>query len=133
MDIATAPATAPATATSTPANQRIVVQATEFDKRAIVAKAKTLGIPISELMRRGAFAYQPDDTDDAMGALAEAAKASADRSAAAIDDALEFITLSNQRIAAMEAKTVKQAAKAIATSAQKSTRLARRKAVWRRT
>ena len=131
MDIATAAATA--TATSTPANQRIVVQATEFDKRAIVAKAKKLDIPVSELMRRCAFAYQSDDSDDAMGALAEAAKASADRSAAAIEDALEFIALSDQRITAMEAKAVKQAAKAIATSAQKSTRLAQRKAVWRRT
>ena len=115
-------------ATATLANQRIVVQATEFDKRAIVAKAKKLGIPISELMRRGAFAYESDGTDDAMVALAEAAKASADRSAAAIDDALQFIALSNQRIAAMEAKAVKRAAEAIATSAQKTKRLAQHKA-----
>ena len=87
---------------TTTATQRIVVQATVLDKQAIVAKAKKLQIPISELMRRGAFAYQSDESDDALGALADAAKAAAERSAAAIDDALDFIELSNQRIAAME-------------------------------
>ena len=111
MDIATAAAKAPATATSTPANQRIVVQATEFDKRAIVAKAKKLDMPISELMRRGAFAYQSDESDDALSALADAARDAADRSAAAIEDALDFIVASNKRIAAMEVKTLKQTGK----------------------
>ena len=85
------------------ATQRIVVQTTTLDKRAIVAKAKKLDIPISELMRRGAFAYQSDESDDALNALANAAKGAADRCAAAIDDALDFIASSNQRIASMEA------------------------------
>ncbi len=102
------------------ATQRIVVQTTTLDKRAIVAKAKKLDIPISELMRRGAFAYQSDESDDALSALADAAKGAAERSAAAIDDALDFIELSNKRIAAMEAKAVK------ATSRQ--VRVAQRKA-----
>ena len=102
------------------ATQRIVVQTTTLDKRAIVAKAKKLDIPISELMRRGAFAYQSDESDDALSALADAAKGAAERSAAAIDDALDFIELSNRRIAAMEAKAVK------ATSRQ--VRVAQRKA-----
>ena len=34
--------------------ERIVVQATPRQKKAIAAKAKKLGLPISELMRRGA-------------------------------------------------------------------------------
>ena len=38
--------------------QRIVVQTTTQDKKSIAAKAKRLDIPISELMRRGAFAYE---------------------------------------------------------------------------
>jgi hypothetical protein len=33
--------------------ERIVVQATPQEKRAIAAKARRLGLPISELMRRG--------------------------------------------------------------------------------
>jgi hypothetical protein len=93
------------------ADQRIVVQATPQDKKAIAAKAKRLDIPISELMRRGAFAYESGDLDEGLGALAEAAKASADRAAAAIDDALDFIEASNKRIAAMEAKAAKALAR----------------------
>src|SRR5438105_14496040 len=89
--------------------QRVVVQATTQDKKAIAAKARKLDIPISELMRRGAFAYESSDTDEEMGALADAAKAAADRAGAAIDDALDFIEASNKRIATMEAKATKQA------------------------
>ena len=84
--------------------QRIVVQATTQDKKAIVAKAKKLDIPISELMRRGAFAYDAGNSDAQLGALADAAKGAAERACTAIDDALAFIEASNKRIAAMEAK-----------------------------
>jgi hypothetical protein len=84
--------------------ERIVVQATEKDKSAIAAKAKKLDMPISELMRRGAFAYDPNESDDELGALADAAKGAAERAGVAIDDALEFIAASNKRIALMEAK-----------------------------
>src|SRR5476651_612060 len=81
--------------------QRIVVQATTQDKRAIAAKAKKLDLPISELMRRGAFAYESEDSDAELGALADAAKGAADRAGIAIDNALDFIEASNKRIAAM--------------------------------
>ena len=84
--------------------QRIVVQTTTRDKKAIAAKAKKLDMPISELMRRGAFAYDAGDTDAQLGALADAARGAADRAGAAIDDALAFIEASNKRIAAMQAK-----------------------------
>jgi creatinine amidohydrolase/Fe(II)-dependent formamide hydrolase-like protein len=92
--------------------QRIVVQATTQDKKAIAAKAKRLDIPISELMRRGAFAYESDAIDEETGILADAARAAADRAAASIDDALDFIAASNERIAAMERKRTKQPRKA---------------------
>ncbi len=83
--------------------ERIVVQATADDKRAIAAKAKKLDLPISELMRRGAFAYESGESDAELAALADAAKGAADRAGCAIDDALSFIDASNTRIAAMEA------------------------------
>ena len=88
--------------------ERIVVQATAQDKRAIAAKAKRLGLPISELMRRGAFDYESSETDAELAALADAAKGAADRAGAAIDDALAFIEASNKRIAAMEARAARQ-------------------------
>jgi hypothetical protein len=87
--------------------ERIVVQATAQDKKAIAAKAKRLDLPVSELMRRGAFAYEASEADAELAALADAAKAAAERAASSIDDALDFIAASNKRIAAMEAKAAK--------------------------
>lgn len=84
--------------------ERIVVQATAMEKKAIAAKAKRLGLPISELMRRGASAYESAETDEELGALADVARDAAERACASIDDALTFIEASNQRIAALEAK-----------------------------
>ena len=89
---------------------RIVVQATAQDKKIIAGKARKLGLPVSELMRRGAFAYRSEEGDEELAALADAAKAAADRAAASIDDALDFIEASNERIAAMEAKSTKPGA-----------------------
>lgn len=89
--------------------ERIVVQATAQDKKAIAAKAKKLDLPVAELMRRGAFAYASEAMDQELDALADAAKAAADRAGAAIDDALDFIAASNKRIAAMEAKAARPA------------------------
>jgi hypothetical protein len=93
------------------ATERIVVQATPQDKKVIAAKAKRLGLPISELMRRGAVAYESGESDADLVVLAEAAEAAADRAGAAIDAALEFITASEKRIAAMEAKAAKSASR----------------------
>jgi hypothetical protein len=92
------------------AAQRIVVQSTPQDKKAITAKAKRLAIPVAELMRRGAFAYEAGDTDEELGVLADAARGAADRAGAAIDDALGYIEASNKRIAAMETRATKAAA-----------------------
>lgn len=95
-----------------PASARIVVQATEHDKRAIAAKAKKLDLPVSELMRRGAFAYESAEIDAEFGALAIAAEAAAQRSAGFIDEALDFIEASNQRIKKMETQAAKAKRKA---------------------
>jgi hypothetical protein len=95
----------------TAAIARIVVQATAQDKKAIAAKAKRLKLPISELMRRGAFAYEPNEADEELGALADSAKAAADRAGLAIDNALDFIEASDRRIEAMEAEARKASAR----------------------
>lgn len=84
--------------------ERVVVQIAPEDKRRISAKAKKLDIPMSELMRRAAFAYSSKEDDVELGALADAAKSAADNAAASIDDAVSFIRKSNLRIAAMERK-----------------------------
>jgi hypothetical protein len=91
--------------------ERIVVQTTLQDKKAFAAKAKRLDLPLSELMRRGAFAYQSSETDAELASLADAAKTAAENAGAAIDDALDFIAASNKRIAAMEARAAKAPAR----------------------
>lgn len=87
--------------------ERIVVQATPQEKKAISAKAKRLGLPVSELMRRGATAYNSSEADEELGAIADAAMAAANRASDAIDDVLAFVEASNKRITAMEAKAGK--------------------------
>ncbi|MGQ0734527.1 MAG: plasmid mobilization protein [Acidobacteriota bacterium] len=106
--------------------ERIVVQATAEEKKAIVAKARKLGLPISELMRRGAAAYEPPDADAQLGALADRARAAAKRAGAAIDDALGFIEASNRRIAAMEAPAARFMARERAEAAVRPRRKPRR-------
>ena len=92
--------------------ERIVVQVTAQEKKAIAAKAKKLGLPIAELMRRGATAYRSTEADKELGALADAATAAAERASASIDSALEFIEDSNKRIAALEASAKRSRRKA---------------------
>ena len=84
--------------------ERIVVQATPQEKKAIMLKARKLGLPVAELMRRGATAYEPGEADEELGVLADKAKAAADRASNSIDEMLAFVEASNKRIAAMEAK-----------------------------
>lgn len=91
----------------TAAIERIVVQATPQEKKLISAKAKRLGLPVSELMRRGAAAYSSEQADEELGVLADAAKAASDRASDSIDDVLDFVAQSEKRIAAMEARAIK--------------------------
>ncbi len=89
------------------ANERIVVQTTPQEKRAISVKAKKLGLPVSELMRRGAAAYNSAEADEELGVVADAAMAAANRASDSIDEVLAFVEESNKRIAAMEEKAAK--------------------------
>ena len=93
--------------------ERIVVQATPQEKKAIVLKARKLGLPVAELMRRGATAYEPAEADEELGILADKAKAAADGASDAIDEVLAFVEASNKRIAAMEVKASKNMRKAV--------------------
>jgi hypothetical protein len=92
--------------------ERIVVRATAQEKKAIVAKAKKLGLPIAELMRRGATGYRSSEADEELGSLADAARVAAERASASIESALRFVEASNKRIAALEAKAKRRARKA---------------------
>ncbi len=96
--------------------ERIVVQTTRQEKQAIIEKARQLNMTVSELMRSGASAYEPDAE---LIELATAARASAERSMAVIDETLASVAASNARIALMEEEArVAQAARRAASASQ---------------
>ena len=89
---------------ATAAIERIVVQTTLADKRAITKKAKLIGLTVSELMRRSASSYSPAEDPELLDQLADEAKQSADRACAAMDEAIEFAQISDASREAREAK-----------------------------
>lgn len=93
---------------STAAIERIVVQTTPADKRAISKKAKQSGFTVSELMRRAAAVYSPSEDPALLDQLAVEATLSADRACAAIDEAIAFVHAADAGRAAKEAALRKQ-------------------------
>jgi hypothetical protein len=83
------------------ATERIVVQVTAAQKRAIAATAKRLGLNVSELMRQAAQGFTPSNDEQEILALVERVTASTKEANDALDDALSFVAESNKRIAAM--------------------------------
>ena len=83
------------------ATERIVVQVTAVQKRAIAGTAKRLGLNVSELMRQAAQGFTPSDDEQEIFALVERVNASTKEANDALDDALSFVAESNKRIAAM--------------------------------
>ena len=88
-------------------NERIVVRTTKKEKNAFTAKAKRLGLSVSDLMKWGAKAYSSPAENDELDLMADAAMKAANRASEAIDDMLAFIAASDQRIAAMEVEAIK--------------------------
>ena len=83
------------------ATERIVVQVTPVQKRAIASTAKRLGLNVSELMRQAAQGFTPSDDEEDINALIWRVDASTKEANDALDDALAFVAESNKRIAAM--------------------------------
>ncbi|MGX6998543.1 plasmid mobilization protein [Caballeronia sp. KNU42] len=83
------------------ATERIVVQVTPVQKRAIASTAKRLGLNVSELMRQAAQGFTPSDDEEDINALIWRVDASTKEANDALDDALSFVVESNKRIAAM--------------------------------
>ncbi|WP_250480005.1 MULTISPECIES: hypothetical protein [unclassified Caballeronia] len=84
------------------ATERIVVQVTTIQKRAIAQTAKRLGLNVSELMRQAAQGFTPPDDEQEILALVERVNASTKEANDALDDALSFVAESNKRIEAMK-------------------------------
>lgn len=83
------------------ATERIVVQVTAAQKKAISGTAKRLGLNVSELMRQSAQGFTPSEDEQEILALVDRVNASTKEANDALDDALSFVAESNKRIAAM--------------------------------
>ena len=83
------------------ATERIVVQVTRGQKRAITQTAKRLGLNVSELMRQAVQGFTPSDDEQEILALVDRVNASTKEANSALDDALSFVAESNKRIASI--------------------------------
>ncbi len=83
------------------ATERIVVQVTTSQKRAIANTAKRLGLNVSELMRQAAQGFTPSEDEEEILALVERVNVSTKEANEALDEALSFVAESNKRIDAM--------------------------------
>lgn len=83
------------------ATERIVVQVTPMQKKAISSVARRLGLNVSELMRQAAQDFQPKSDDGDIDALIERVSTSTKEANKALDDAFAFVVESNKRIDAM--------------------------------
>jgi phosphate uptake regulator len=83
------------------ATERIVVQVTPAQKKAINSTAKRLGLNVSELMRQAVKGFQTKSDNDDLEALIERVNLSSKEASDALDDALAFVRKSNKRLAAM--------------------------------
>ena len=86
------------------ASERIPVLVTKFQKQQLTAKAKAAGLSTGEFLRRAGESYSASEDQDLLeGLLDQVIKITA-KTEQAIDDALNFVTASEQRLVALEAK-----------------------------
>ena len=84
------------------ANQRIPVLVTDKEKAQIAKKAKKAGLSMGEYLRRAAASYDTAEDEAALEAMIDQMLKATASAEAAIDDAIEFVEDSNQRIAEKE-------------------------------
>ena len=83
---------------------RVPVLMTEAEKLRIVAKAQRAGLSTGEYMRRAAQSFRLSEDDKIMEGMIDQMLKATERAERAIEEALEYVAASNERIAAMEAK-----------------------------
>lgn len=84
------------------ATARITVLMTVQAKARIARRAKKVGLSLGEYIRRAAAAFPPFGVDLSQECLVDQLCAATERANTAIDDALDFVNVSNRRIALME-------------------------------
>ncbi|CAG7855992.1 hypothetical protein MCAMS1_00321 [biofilm metagenome] len=94
----------------TTATERIPVLVSKVQKQQLTAKAKAAGISTGEFLRRAGESYSASEDQDLLEGLLEQVVKITANTGQAIDDALEYVTASEQRLAKLDAKTTRKAA-----------------------
>lgn len=84
------------------ATERIPVLVTRAEKARIASMARRANVSMGEFLRRAADAFQPSEDEAALEGIIGQVLKTTEQASRAIDDALEFVAASNQRIEAME-------------------------------
>ncbi|WP_425443982.1 plasmid mobilization protein [Thioalkalivibrio denitrificans] len=85
-------------------NQRIVIRVTHAEHTRLARYATHAGLSLSEFIRRTALDCPNGDEEQARYALFDAVVHATARAERAIDDTLEHVARSNERIKRMEAR-----------------------------
>ena len=85
------------------ATDRLPVLMSKDQKAQIAKRAKAARLTMGEFLRRAAFAYRPDEDEESLDGLIDQVKKTTRAASRSIDQAIAFVTASQQRIAAMEA------------------------------
>ncbi len=86
------------------ATERIPVLVTKMEKLHIAAMAKQSGLSMGEYLRRAAASYNSSEDDKILEGMIDQMVKTTVHASAAIDDALQFVEDSNQRMAVLEAQ-----------------------------
>lgn len=93
----------------TAATERIPVLVTRQEKESITRMARDAGLSVGEYLRRAAAAFRPEEDEQVLlGMIDQVVKTTA-RASAAVDQALDFVEASNQRMAALEDQLAREA------------------------
>ena len=84
------------------ATEEIPVLVTSEEKERIARLADDAGLSMGEFLRRAAESFRLEDEEVLLGMIDQMLKTTA-KTSEAIDDALEFVDVSNKRMAALEA------------------------------
>lgn len=85
------------------ATERIPVLVTAEEKARIAHSASQAGMSMGEYLRKAAAAFDTADDEAALAAMIDQMNIATERAESAIDEALNFIDESNNRIAETEA------------------------------
>jgi hypothetical protein len=86
------------------ASERLPVLVTKEQKARIAEKARAANLTMGELVRRAVEAYEPAEEEQMLDGLIEQVRCTTAQAAQAMEEALAFVSASQQRIDQLESE-----------------------------